>query len=48
MTNISLSNLSTQAELSTLHQVLLCSTHILPQLYQLWETFQTELADEFS
>ena len=46
MTNISLSGLSTQAKLLPFHRVLICGTHILPQLCQFWDTFQMELTDE--
>ena len=46
LTRASLSGLSTSAELSMLYQVLICGTHVLPQLRQFWETFQTELANE--
>ena len=34
LTNASLSELSTSAELSLLHRVLFCGTHVLPQLRQ--------------
>ena len=46
LTNASLSSLSTSVELSPLHRVLICGTHVLPQLYQFWDTFRAELADE--
>ncbi len=32
--------------LSPLHQVLICGTVVLPQLYQFWDTIRSELADE--
>ena len=44
LTSASLSGLSTSTELLPLHQVLICGTHILPQLHQFWDTFWTELA----
>ena len=46
LTNASLSRLSISVELSPLHQVLICGTHLLPQLRQFWVTFQAELANE--
>ena len=46
LTNASLSSLSTSVELSPLHQVLICGTHVLPQLRQFWDTFQAKLANE--
>ena len=46
MTNASLSGLSTSAELSPLHRVLICGTHVLPQLRQFWDTFRAELGTE--
>ena len=47
-TRASLSGLSTSAKLSPLHQVLICDTHMLPQLRYFWNTFQTKLADKNS
>ena len=46
LSNASLSGLSTSAELSTLHRVLICGTHVLPHLRQFWETFRAELGEE--
>ena len=48
LTNASLSGLSLNSaiDLSPLHRVLICGTHVLPQLRQFWDTFQAELADE--
>ena len=48
LTNASLSGLSLNSatDLSPLHRVLICGTHVLPQLRQFWDTFRTELADE--
>ena len=46
LSNASLSGLSTSAELSPLHRVLICGTHALPHLRQFWETFQAELGAE--
>ena len=48
LTNASLSGLSLNSaiDLSPLHQVLICGTHVLPQLRQFWDTFQIELANE--
>ena len=39
LTNASLSGLSTSAKLLPLHRVLICDTHVLPQLRQFWDTF---------
>ena len=44
--NASLSGLSTSAELLPLLRVLICGTHVLPQLRQFWDTFQAELVTE--
>ena len=46
LTHASLSGLSTSAEISPLHRVLICGTHVLPQLCQFWDTFQAELGAE--
>ena len=46
LTNASLSGLSTSAELSPLHQVLICGTQVLPQLRQFWDIFRAELGIE--
>ena len=46
LTNASLSGLSTSAELSPLHRVLICGTHVLPQLRRFWDTFRAELGTE--
>ena len=48
LTNASLSGLSLNSatDLSPLHQVLICGTHVLPQLRQFWDTFWMELANE--
>ena len=46
LTNASLSGLSTSAELLPLYRVLICNTHVLPQLRQFWDTFQAELGAE--
>ena len=48
LTNASLSGLSLNSatDLSPLHRVLICGTHVLPQLRQFWDTFRTELDDE--
>ena len=46
LTNASFSSLSTQAELLLLHQVLICDTHVLPQLCQFWDTLQAKLNDK--
>ena len=48
LTNISLSSLSTQVELSPLYRVFICGTLVLPQLWQFSMTFRTKLADEAS
>ena len=46
LSNASLSGLSTSAELSPLHRVLICGTHVLPHLRQFWDTFRAELGAE--
>ena len=46
MSKASLSGLSASAELSSLHRVLICGTHVLPQLRQFWDTFRAELGTE--
>ena len=47
LSNASLSGLNTSAnELSSLHRVLICGTHVLPQLCQFWDTFRAELDAE--
>ena len=46
LTNASLSSLCISVELSLLYQVLICGTHVLPQLCQFWDTFWAELANE--
>ena len=46
LSNTSLSGLSASAELSSLHQVLICGMHVLPQLRQFWNTFRAELGAE--
>ena len=47
LTRASLSGLSLGPDdLSPLHQVLICGTHVLSYLRQFWETFRTKLADE--
>ena len=46
LTKASLSGLNTSAELSPLHQVLICGTYVFPQLRHFWDTFRTKLADK--
>ena len=47
LTNASLSGLSlSELNPAALHQVLICGTHVLPQLRQFWNTFRVELANE--
>ena len=46
LTNASFSGLSTSAKFSPLQRVLICGTHILPQLRQFWDTFQAKLGAE--
>ena len=48
LTNASLSGLSIgfEATISPFHCVLICGTHVLPQLCQFWNAFQAELSDE--
>lgn len=38
--------LSSEAKFSPLHQVLICGTHVLPQLCQFWDLLRAELANE--
>ena len=44
LSNASLSDLSTSAELSQLYQVLIYGTYVLPQLRQFWSNIQTNIA----
>ena len=47
LTSASLAGLSLSGSSATpLHQVLICGTHILPQLCQFWNTLRAELANE--
>ena len=49
LTNASLSGLSCtslESRLSPLHQVLICGTHVLPQLCRFWKLLRGELAIE--
>ena len=46
LTNASLSSFSTSVKLSPLHRVLICGTYVLPQLQQLWDNIQSELANK--
>ena len=46
LSKASLSGLSASAELSSLHRVFICGTHVLPQLRQFWDTFRAELGAE--
>ena len=39
-------SLSSAVNLSPLHEVLIYSTHFLPQLRQFWDIFRVELGDE--
>ena len=43
LSNASLSGLSTSTELSSLHRVFICGTHVLPQLRQFWDKFRVKL-----
>ena len=43
LSNASLLGFSTSAKLSSLHRVLIRSTHVLPQLRQFWDTFRAKL-----
>ena len=45
LSGLSLSGLGSD-DLSPLHQVLICGTHVLPQLRQFWDTFRNELTNE--
>ena len=45
-TRASFSGLSSSAKLLLLHGVLICGTHVLPQLRHFWDMLQTELADK--
>ena len=46
LSNTSLLGLSTSAELSSLHRVLICGMQVLPQLRQFWDTFRAKLRAE--
>ena len=46
LTNATRSGLSALSSLSSLHQILICGTHGLPQLCQFWDTFCLELASK--
>ena len=46
LSNASFSGLSTSVKLSSLQQVLICGTHVLPQLRQFWDTFRAKLGAE--
>ena len=46
LSNASFSGLNASAELSLHHRVLICGTHVRPQLRQFWDTFQAELGAE--
>ena len=46
LTNASLLSLSTSVELLPLHLVLICATHVFPQLRQCRDTFWAELAEK--
>ena len=46
LTNASLSGLSTSAKLLSLHRVLICGTHVLPQLRQFCDTIRAKLIVE--
>ncbi len=43
---LSLLGLASTPDLSPLHQVLICGTHVLPQLCQFWTQLRDELAKE--
>lgn len=43
-----LSNSGLFLSLLLLHQVIVCKTHVLPQLHQFWDKFQSNLADKNS
>ena len=46
LTNASLLDLCTSAELLPHHQVFICGMHVIPQLCQFWDTFQAKLGAE--
>ena len=47
LTNDSLSGLMlSEPNLSPLHQVLVCGTHVLPQLHRFWDSFQSDIAQD--
>ena len=47
LTNASISRLhAIVSSLLPQHQVLICGTYVLPQLWHFWNNFRTELADE--
>ena len=39
-------NFRSEANLSRSYQILICGTHVIPQLRQFWADLRTELADE--
>ena len=46
LTNASFSSVSTSVKLSSLHQVFIYGTYVLPQLQQFWDNIRGELANE--
>ena len=48
LTNTILSSLSTLVKLSSFHQVLICRTYVLPQLWQFWDNIRSELVNKGS
>ena len=44
--NASLSSLSTSVEQLPFHQVLICGTYVLPQLWQFWDNIRSKLANK--
>ena len=44
LTNTSLSGFSTLAKLLPFHQVIICKTYVLPQLWQFWSNIQSKIA----
>lgn len=46
LSSLTLSALRASSTLSPLPQILVCGTLVMPQPYQFWDMFRSELADE--
>ena len=46
LTNANLWGLSISAELLPLYQILICGTHVLPQIWQFWNMLQAKFGDK--